>query len=128
MFNSQINQEDGMKKTRLISVLTAAVTVLFGPCLSGSTQAAGPWNDNALGAIKNYDPQGQCTLLAGMQIMPQNIGLPTQGAEVTSAVFTLATATGNTNGEYCLVLGVIHPVDPNAPVINFRVNLPTNWN
>ena len=117
-----------MKKTKLISVLTAAATVLFGPCWSGSTQAAGPWNDNALGAIKNYDPQGQCQLLAGMQIMPDSISLPTQGAVVDSAVFTPATATGNTNGEYCLVLGHISPVDPTAPSIKFRANLPTNWN
>src|SRR5439155_15812285 len=53
-------REGSMKKTKLISVLTTTVTVLFGPCWSGSAQAAGPWNDNALGAIKNYDPPGQC--------------------------------------------------------------------
>jgi feruloyl esterase len=26
------------------------------------------------------------------------------------------------------VLGAIAPVDPNAPLINFEVNLPTQWN
>jgi|SRR5437660_2629428 len=117
-----------MKKTKLISVLTTATTVLLGPCWSGSAQAAGPWNDNALGAIKNYDPPGQCADLMGMQVLPQDIGLPTTGAEVTSAVFVGATDAGNTNGEYCRVLGAIHPVDRTAPGINFRVNLPTHWN
>lgn len=111
-----------MKKTRLLLVLTAAATVLFGSY--SSAQAAGPWNDNALGAIKNDDPQGQCQNLAGMQIMPYNIGLPTQGAVVDSAVFS----TGSANGEFCLVLGHISPVDPLAPDIKFRANLPTNWN
>ena len=117
-----------MKKTKLMSVCTTAVTVFFGPCWSGSAQAAGPWNDNALGAIWNYDPPGQCAKLMGMQILPQDIGLPTTGADVTSAVFVRATDAGNANGEYCRVLGAIHPVDPAAPVINFRVNMPTNWN
>src|SRR5438552_7578159 len=117
-----------MKKTKLMSVCTTAVTVFFGPCWSGSAQAAGPWNDNALGAIWNYDPPGQCAKLMGMQILPQDIGLPTTGADVTSAVFVRATDAGNANGEYCRVGGVIHPVDPTAPDIHFRVNLPTNWN
>src|SRR6266853_495448 len=117
-----------MKKTKLMSVLGTAVTVFFGACWSGGAQAAGPWNDNALGAIKNYDPSGQCADLMGMQILPQNIGLPTGGEDVTSAVFVRATDPGNTYGEYCRVLGAIHPVDPTAPDINFRVNLPTNWN
>ena len=30
--------------------------------------------------------------------------------------------------EYCKVLGAIAPVDPNAPPINFQVNLPAQWN
>jgi len=51
----------------------------------------------------------------GMQILPQNIGLPTGGADVTSALFVRATDPLNANGEYCLVLGAIRPVDPTAP-------------
>jgi len=114
-----------MKKTRLISVLTTAATVLFGPCWSGSTQAAGPWNDNALGAIKNYNPPAQCAGLMGMHIRNHKIHLPTTGADVTSVTFHPAT---DPNGEYCQVMGSIHPIDPTAPDIQFRVNLPTNWN
>ena len=30
--------------------------------------------------------------------------------------------------DYCKVLGTISPVDPNAPPINFQVNLPAQWN
>jgi feruloyl esterase len=30
--------------------------------------------------------------------------------------------------EYCKVVGVIAPVDPTAPNINFQVNMPTAWN
>ena len=40
----------------------------------------------------------------------------------------MATDSGNSNGEFCKVLGAIHPVDPTAPDIKFEVNLPTNWN
>src|SRR5262249_58757891 len=29
---------------------------------------------------------------------------------------------------YCKVLGAVLPVDPNAPPINFEVNLPADWN
>src|SRR5699024_10544452 len=32
------------------------------------------------------------------------------------------------NAEYCEVSGAIHPVDSDAPDINFQVNLPTDWN
>jgi len=110
------------KKTKLRSALAAAA--LFAPCWS----AAGPWNDNALGAIWNYDPPRQCADLMGMQIRREEIGLPTTGAEVTSATLVLATAAGNANGEYCRVEGSIHPVDPTAPNIKFRAHLPTKWN
>ena len=37
------------------------------------------------------------------------------------------TAPGATR-EYCKVLGAVQPVDPNAPPVNFEVNLPANWN
>src|SRR5258708_19600351 len=104
-----------MKKTKLMSVLGTAVTVFFGACWSGGAQAAGPWNDNALGAIKNYDPSGQCADLMGMQILPQNIGLPTGGAAVTSPVFVRATDPGNPNGEYSRCLAPLTPAHPPPP-------------
>ena len=69
-----------------------------------------------------------CQQLAGMMFIAESIGLPTTGANVVSADLIAANATDNTNGEYCKVLGAIHPVDSTAPDINFEVNLPTNWN
>jgi feruloyl esterase len=69
-----------------------------------------------------------CQQLADMEFTAESIGLPTTGATVTSAELIAADATDNANGEYCKVLGAIHPVDSSAPDINFEVNLPTNWN
>jgi tannase/feruloyl esterase len=69
-----------------------------------------------------------CLALRGVTIPPASIGLPTNGASIVSAAFVTATDAGNTNGEFCKVLGGIHAVDPTAPDIKFEVNLPTRWN
>lgn len=69
-----------------------------------------------------------CQKLAGVKVSARDIGQPTTGAVVTSAQWVAADAAGNAHGEYCKVLGAIHPVDPKAPDINFQVNLPTAWN
>jgi feruloyl esterase len=73
-------------------------------------------------------PSVTCASLAGASITAADIGLPTTGATVTLAKLVLANASGNTNGEYCLVTAAIHPVDPTAPNILMQVNLPTSWN
>jgi feruloyl esterase len=111
-----------MKRTRLISVLTTAATVLS---VHAGAVAHRCWaEDNALGAIK-ITIRLQCAGLMGMHIRNHKIHLPTTGADVTSVTFHPAT---DPNGEYCQVMGSIHPMDPTAPDIQFRVNLPTNWN
>ena len=69
-----------------------------------------------------------CSALQGRAIPSSSIGLPTNGAVVVSASLVSATDAGNNNGEFCKVLGAIHPVDPTAPDIKFEVNLPTKWN
>lgn len=69
-----------------------------------------------------------CLALNGTRIPATSIGLPTNGATVVSAVPVTATEPGNSNGEFCKVLGSIHPVDPTAPNIKFEVNLPSRWN
>lgn len=61
-----------------------------------------------------------CAALTGLKIEPAAIGLPTQGAEATSA----ATDAGGV----CVVQGRIAPVDPKAPDIRFQINLPKDWN
>jgi feruloyl esterase len=73
-------------------------------------------------------PAAACQALAGFKIAASAIGERTTGAEVTAVDLVAADAKGNANGEYCKVLGAIHPVDRNAPDIQFEVNLPTSWN
>jgi pimeloyl-ACP methyl ester carboxylesterase len=70
-------------------------------------------------------PQQACSSLVGTQVAASAIGLPTKGAMVQSANFVTSDAA---NGEFCAVKGVINPVDPAAPAMEFEVNLPTNWN
>jgi feruloyl esterase len=79
----------------------------------------------------------QCEALAGLQLAPARIGLPTGGAVVTSAQRAPAVAPyKDPEGEHllptperCLVLGEIRPVTAGAPPIKFAVNLPlANWN
>lgn len=70
-----------------------------------------------------------CADLAGMAIPASEIGLPTSGGTVTSAVVVPAAGTGAAVvPEHCLVNASIAPVDPAATPILFRVALPTDWN
>jgi feruloyl esterase len=70
-----------------------------------------------------------CVQLAGTAIPASSIGLPTSGGVVTSASVVAASGTGATAvPEYCLVNGIISPVDKTAPNIQFRVAMPTTWN
>src|SRR2546422_1162211 len=69
-----------------------------------------------------------CSALRGMVIPRDSIGLPTNGGAVVSASLVMAADAGNSNGEFCKVLGSIRPVDPTTPDIKFEVNLPANWN
>ena len=72
-----------------------------------------------------------CADLNGKTIAASLIGLSTSGATVTESTIVAATASGNSNGEYCKVKGIIAP-SATAPVgtsnINFQVNLPGQWN
>lgn len=68
--------------------------------------------------------QTSCAALAGAKVPASAIGLPTTGADVTSAVVTDSPQ----HGAYCKVLGAIHPVDKAAPDIRFQLNLPADWN
>jgi Tannase and feruloyl esterase. len=76
--------------------------------------------------FKVYDESSNFTIPA--EIPASKIGLPTSGATISSATIVKSDEKGNLNGEYCKVLGAIHPVDKNAPDINFQVNLPVKWN
>lgn len=73
-------------------------------------------------------PAELCAALQNLEIPASAIGLPTTGASVSSATLVAPNETGNQSGEYCKVLGKIHPVDFQAPDIRFEVDLPSNWN
>jgi feruloyl esterase len=78
----------------------------------------------ALGQAQSaMSPGSACERLRHALIAPAEIGLPTTGAEVTSARLKRSGAA-----EYCKVLGEIRPVSPTAQPIRFELNLPTQWN
>ena len=66
-----------------------------------------------------------CGALIGDAVDAEWIGLPTQGAVLTSA---LPVAASDKTPAYCKVKGRILPVDPAAEAIQFQVNLPDPWN
>lgn len=66
-----------------------------------------------------------CTALADLGVSAEKIGLPTRGADITSAVLVAARED---MPEHCLVAGHIFPVDESAPNIEFNVALPIKWN
>jgi Tannase and feruloyl esterase len=75
------------------------------------------------GRVTQLDPISSCRSLKGLKVSAAMIVLPTGGASVRSAKLV-----SDKRGEYCKVLGEVHPVDPSAQDIRFEVNLPTNWN
>lgn len=108
----------------LCAMLLAASAGLLSGCGDhDDDEAPGPGGPQALG----------CAELNGKTVPATAIGLPTGGATVTSATVVAATEAGNTNGEYCKVIGRIAPSPGSAgaavaPDINFQLNLPVNWN
>ena len=69
-----------------------------------------------------------CTSLQGFSIPASAIGLPNAGAMVQTAVFVAASETGNINGDFCKVTGIVKPHNPSSPNLEFEVNLPAAWN
>lgn len=69
-----------------------------------------------------------CADLAGVLLRPASIGVPTGGALVQSAAMIAATATGNQDGDFCRLTGVIRPQTAGTPDIHFELNLPSRWN
>jgi feruloyl esterase len=69
--------------------------------------------------------------LANLKILASEIRLPSGGATITSAQMAALPADPLNPGatrDYCKVLGAVEPIDPNAPSVNFEVNLPVDWN
>src|SRR5215471_16535081 len=69
-----------------------------------------------------------CATLQGLAIPASAIGLPTAGAEVKTAVAVNASDTGNVNGDFCKIVGIVKPQHAGSPNLEFEVNLPLAWN
>ena len=72
-----------------------------------------------------------CSDLANLKIPASDIWLPSGGATIASAqtaTVPLDPLNPGATRDYCKVLGAVAPVDPNAPPVNFEVNLPAEWN
>ena len=72
-----------------------------------------------------------CAELMNLKILASEIGLPSGGATITSTQMATLPADPLNPGatrDYCKVLGAVGPMDPNAPPVNFEVNLPAEWN
>lgn len=67
----------------------------------------------------------RCAALRDLTVPRGKIGLPTGGASITDARISSDTAEP---AGLCVVKGMIAPVDPGSPPINFQLNLPADWN
>lgn len=125
---------------RLRRLITASIapaclagTLLITPTATlaqdrSSRPVASGWHAAALVSLASLSAPEACAGFEGITIPPSAIGLPTTGATIVSTELLSARAADNPNGEYCKVLGAIHPVTYSAPDIEFEVNLPTRWN
>ena len=111
-------------KKRFSSGWTLAAFVSINLAMAGCASSTSP-----VTATPAPSPNATaCSHLSGENIPSAAIGLATTGATVTSATLVAPNAPDNANGEFCKVLGTIHPVDPTAPGIQFELNLPSDWN
>ncbi len=98
-----------MLNIRLLGAIAAAAAALL----------VSDWSEAA------EDIAARCAELEGVSLPPAAIGQLTTGATIMSAAMT---DSSDPNGEFCKIVGAIHPVDKNAPEINFELNVPRNWN
>lgn len=116
----------GAGRRTCLSICLAGLVVTG--CSDSAPESAAESAGTQASAAPLVDMAQACVALAGLTIAASEIGLPTTGADIVSAELIAADAEGNANGEYCKVLGAIHPADYTAPDINFEVNLPSTWN
>lgn len=106
-------------RTRRFAVLATAVLV------AGTTQLLGAGSATATEAGRSTAPQ--CAGLDQLPIPASVMSLPTTGGRVESTTVATSVLSGRTV-EYCQVDADIFPVDPSAPDIKMRVDLPYGWN
>ena len=68
-----------------------------------------------------------CAALNQLEIPASVMSLPTTGGRVTAASDTSAVVSGKTI-RFCRVDADLFPVDPAAPAIKMRLDLPSEWN
>lgn len=68
-----------------------------------------------------------CEDLAHETVPPEDIGLPTLGAQIDTAA-TVALDASRDADDFCRITGRIKAVNPSTPDIRFDVNLPRHWN
>lgn len=101
------------RRLTALSIGIAAVLVASAGTASAAAAGGPPGNPPAL-------TEAQCASLAGLAVPAKEIGLPTRGADIETAVWDAA-------GSYCAVTGWIRAVS--APQdMQFQVNLPSAWN
>lgn len=86
------------------------------------------WAQNPVGMIprlSDLTAAEACQALAGLSLPASVMTLSTAGASILTSTLETEADSGS---EYCRVLGSILSVSPNAPAINFEVNLPSQWN
>src|SRR6266581_4497759 len=101
-----------MKKTKLMSVLTTAVTVFSGACLSGSAQAAGPWNGKAVqpggGGYDGNIPNTTGKTTLGSGTAPLTLGYMTFADDSGHTAADSNDASFAVNDEALLNFGYMH--------------------
>lgn len=103
----------------LVLVAATAVTAAIAAIASRPALA-----DDEVAQVRAED----CARLGGFSIPASAIGLPTGGAVVQAAEWVAASQSGNANGDYCKVTGIVKPHHSASPHMQFEVNLPLGWN
>jgi len=108
---------------------TAAVGLagIVATSLTGFSTATGAAPDAPSASMRIVDAVSACADLAGLSIDADLIALPTQGAVLDTTELVEAVDAAD-QPEYCRVRGRVIGADPQAPPINFQLNLPTDWN
>lgn len=121
-----------MKRNRVLYGRPAVSFVLATTSATFILAGCGGGNDDNQASSNPVVAAIACAELAGKTVPAAAIGLPTNGARVTSATVVKAGDAGNTNGDYCRLTGTIAPdaavAATGTPDINFQINLPETWN
>ncbi|HEU5160121.1 MAG TPA: tannase/feruloyl esterase family alpha/beta hydrolase [Streptosporangiaceae bacterium] len=110
-------------RTRRLAVLAAMVVLAGATRILGGEPATATTSTE--GGSSTTVPA--CAGLDQMEIPASVISLPTSGGRVESASVMTSLVSGEMI-EYCQVNAAIFPVDPSAPNIKMRVDLPYGWN